>query len=388
MALEKLPPDLPIPLDDGAADHLLGRHFPALELPATTGGMIDLSIAGNPWAVVYVYPMTGRPDRESPAGWALIPGARGCTPQTCGFRDHQADLAELGAAVYGLSVQSPDYQKEMVERLHVGFPVLSDTSMELGAALRLPTMETAGMTLYRRLTMIARRGRIEHVMYPVFPPDRNAADVVAWLRGRVEPKLDARGAWNDRYAAAAALYGAEPNQFVAAELAELSPRTALDLGCGQGRNSVWLAAQGHQVTGFDLSEVGISQAIELAAAVGVEVDFQVADVVDYWEPSAQYDLVLLSYLQLPDGMRQRVHAKAMAALAPGGTLLLIAHHADNLEHGIGGPPMPEVLFSEGELADDFAELAIERNEKVFRDVERDGVTKRAHDVLLRATKAP
>lgn len=386
MSLEQLPSDLPVPIDDGAADHLLGMHLPAIELPATTGETVDVAAVGDPWAVLYVYPMTGRPDQELPAGWEMIPGARGCTPQTCSFRDHQVELADLGAEVFGISVQTAEYQSEMVDRLHVGFPVLSDSEMKLGSALNLPTMEAGGMTLYKRLTMIVRRGRIEHVMYPVFPPDRNAADVVDWLRKRIAPKEDARSSWNERYREAAALYGAEPNQFVAAELSDLSPRRVLDLGCGQGRNSAWLATQGHEVTGLDISDVGIAHAKELAAALEVDVDFHTVDVVNDWEPAEQYEVVVLSYLQLPEDMRRSVHAKAVAALGPGGMLLLIAHHADNLEHGVGGPPMPEVLFTEVQLAEDFARLDIERNEKVLRDVERDGELRVAHDILLRAVQ--
>ncbi len=387
VTLEELPPDIPIPVDDGAADHLPGMHLPSISLPATTGDTIDLSQVGAPWAVIYVYPMTGRPDHELPIGWDSIPGARGCTPQTSGFRDYEAELAGMGAEVYGISVQSPDYQQEMVARLGVEFPVLSDPAMKLGEALNLPTMEAGHMTLYRRLTMIVRRGRIEHVMYPVFPPDRNAADVVAWLRDRIASKEDVRAAWNERYAAGSELYGAEPNQFVAAELDGLSPRRVLDLGCGQGRNAVWLAAQGHRVTGLDVSDIGIEQARRLATSVGVDVTFDIADVVGEWQPTAQYDLVLLSYLQLPPEMRRSAHAKAVAALAPGGEVFVIAHHADNHEHGVGGPPMPEVLFTEEQLAEDFAELDIMRNEKVMREVERDGVVRSAHDVLLRARRS-
>jgi len=386
MTFDRLPADLPVPKDDGAADHLGGVHLPPIQLPATTGGTIDVAAIGSPWAVLYVYPMTGRPDEEMPAGWDMIPGARGCTPQACSFRDLRAELAALGAEVYGLSVQTPDYQAEMAERLHIEFPILSDTTMELGRALQLPTMDVAGMSLYRRLTMIVRGGRIEHVMYPVFPPDENAAAVAAWLRDRIQPKADVKAAWNERYEAAAALYGAEANQFVAAELGDLTPRRVLDLACGQGRNSVWLATKGHQVTGIDLSDVAIAQATQLAANVGVDVDFRVGDVVSGWESDAEYDLIVLSYLQLPPEMRTVVHAKAISALAPGGEIFLIAHHADNLEHGVGGPPMPEVLFTEDELAGDFASLDIERNEKVYRTVERDGAELTAHDIMVRARR--
>jgi peroxiredoxin len=386
MTLEQLPDDLPVPIDDGAADHLYGMHVPSIALQATTGTSVDLSEAGAPWAVVYVYPRTGRPDQELPEGWELIPGARGCTPQTCSFRDHAADFAALGAEVYGLSVQDTDYQKEMVERLRVGFPVLSDNLMEFGRALRLPTMEAAGMTLYKRLTLVLRHGRVEHVMYPVFPPDENAAEALAWIRARLATKTDPGATWNERYARATALFGDEPNQVVAEELSGLAPRRVLDLGCGQGRNSVWLASQGHEVTGLDLSEVGIAHARQLAAAAGLDITFEVVDVVDDWQPRGQYDLVLLSYIQLPERSRRIVHERAVAALAPGGILLLVAHHLDNLTQGVGGPPMAEALFTQDDLAEDFADLDIERNEKVRRDVERDGVTKTAHDVVLRAVK--
>ncbi|NND04186.1 MAG: redoxin family protein [Acidimicrobiia bacterium] len=386
MSLEKLPADLPVPHDDGAADHLIGMHLPPIALPSTLGESVVLSDAGSPWAVVYVYPMTGRPDHELPAKWDLIPGARGCTPQTCSFRDHKAALSELGADVYGLSVQATDYQREMVDRLHVNFPVLSDAAGEFGAALNLPTMQAGEMTLYKRLTMIIRGGRIEHVMYPVFPPDENAADVVSWLRDRLAAKEDAASAWNERYTAAHELYGPEPNQFVAAELSGLSPRRVLDLGCGQGRNAVWLALQGHDVTGLDVSSVGIDQARALAARTGADANFEVIDVAADYQPQAAYDLVVLSYLQLPPEMRSVVHGKAVASLAPGGELLLIAHHVDNLEQGIGGPPTADVLFSEAELAVDFAELELLRNEKVYRNVERDGVIHQAHDILLKARR--
>ena len=182
MTLDQLPDDLPVPVDDGGADHLVGMKLPDGAYPTAQGGEIDLRSAGSPWLVIYVYPMTGRPDVDLPDDWEMIPGARGCTPQTCAFRDHQADLDALGAMVVGLSVQTAEYQAEMVERLHVPFPIVSDADRRFGDAMRLPTFEAAGMTLYRRLTMLARAGAIEHVMYPVFPPDRNAQDVIDWLK--------------------------------------------------------------------------------------------------------------------------------------------------------------------------------------------------------------
>jgi peroxiredoxin len=176
-----LPDDLPAPIDDGAADHLPGLAAPALALPATDGRAISLAaLEGR--AVVYAYPRTGRPGEPSLVDdWDLIPGARGCTPEACGFRDHHAELAASGAGVFGLSTQDTPYQRELVERLSLPFPILSDRRLELTEALGLPTFEAAGQTLLRRLTLILHDGRIEHVFYPVFPPDRHASDVLAWL---------------------------------------------------------------------------------------------------------------------------------------------------------------------------------------------------------------
>ena len=178
----KLPANLPVPADDGACAHLAGMRLPSLALPSTQGGAVDLSkLPGR--TVVYIYPRTGHPDREVPEGWNEIPGARGCTPQSCAFRDHHAELAALGAAVYGLSAQDTPYQQEAAERLHLPFPLLSDEGLAFQRALRLPTFGVAGMTLIKRITLIAREEAIEKVFYPVFPPDRNAAEVMAWLRG-------------------------------------------------------------------------------------------------------------------------------------------------------------------------------------------------------------
>jgi peroxiredoxin len=157
---------------------------PALSLPSTAGGEIGLAEAARGTLVLYCYPRTGRPDQPSPTGWNDIPGARGCTPQSCAFRDHYEEMRQLGVdAVYGLSTQDTAYQQEMVKRLEVPFEVLSDEHMAFARALRLPTFTVEGMTLLKRLTLIARAGRIEHVFYPVFPPDRNAGDVLAWLEG-------------------------------------------------------------------------------------------------------------------------------------------------------------------------------------------------------------
>ena len=160
--------------------------MPLCPLPATDGATVDLStLTGR--IVVYAYPRTGIPGVENPVGWDLIPGARGCTPQCCSFRDHFAELKALGVNhLFGLSSQDTNYQREVAERLHLPFPILSDEHLSLTSALRLPTFQTSGMTLLKRLTLMIRDGKIEHVFYPVFPPDRNASDVIAWLttRGR------------------------------------------------------------------------------------------------------------------------------------------------------------------------------------------------------------
>jgi peroxiredoxin len=179
-----LPDDLPAPEDDGAADHLEGAAVPLLFLPATSGGQIDLATAAEGTLVLYCYPRTGKPGEPLPPGWDQIPGARGCTPQSCAFRDHFAELDALGASVLGLSAQPLADQIEFAKRVDLPYPVLSDPGLALAEALRLPTFGVAGMRLYRRLTLIARRGEIVKALYPVFPPDRNAADVVAWLSSR------------------------------------------------------------------------------------------------------------------------------------------------------------------------------------------------------------
>jgi peroxiredoxin len=172
---------IPAPQDDGAARHLLGAKLPAVRLEATDGETVDLS-ALRDRTVVYAYPRTGRPGTENPPGWDLIPGARGCTPQACAFRDHFAQLKGYGVHhLFGLSTQDIAYQREAVERLHLPFAMLSDEHLKLTKALNLPTFETAGMTLLKRFTLIIDDGTIEQVFYPVFPPDRSASDVVAWL---------------------------------------------------------------------------------------------------------------------------------------------------------------------------------------------------------------
>jgi len=179
--LLELPADLPVPVDDGACDHLPGLRLPSLALPATDGSVVDLStLPGR--TIVYVYPRTGRPDQPLPTGWDEIPGARGCTPQSCAYRDLAAELQTFGARVFGLSTQDTAYQQEAVDRLHLPFPLLSDERLELTRALSLPTFEVDGMTLIKRLTLIVDDSAIETVFYPVFPPDADAANVAAWLR--------------------------------------------------------------------------------------------------------------------------------------------------------------------------------------------------------------
>jgi peroxiredoxin len=177
-----LPTDLPVPQDDGAARHLPGMRLPGIALAATDGATVGLSkLKGR--TIVYAYPRTGRPGQALPTGWDAIPGARGCTPQSCGFRDHFQELQRLGvAALYGLSTQDTAYQREVAERLHLPFAILSDADLRLTRAMRLPTFEVDGMTLLRRMAWVIDDGVVSHVFYPVFPPDQSAGDVVAWLR--------------------------------------------------------------------------------------------------------------------------------------------------------------------------------------------------------------
>jgi peroxiredoxin len=177
-----LPPDLPAPVDDGGAAHLAGMPLPPFELAATDGSSVRLDLLPGR-AVVYAYPRTGVPGEDLLVpDWDAIPGARGCTPESCAFRDHFAELQAAGAtSVFGLSTQDSDYQREAAERLHLPFALLSDVDLELTKALRLPTFEAAGQTLLKRFTLVIADGRIEHVFYPVFPPDRHAEEVLAWL---------------------------------------------------------------------------------------------------------------------------------------------------------------------------------------------------------------
>lgn len=179
-----LPQDLPVPQDDGGARHLTGMRLPDVTLPATSGAPVNLSkLRGR--TVVYVYPRTGVPGQHNPDGWDMIPGARGCTPQSCSFRDHFAEMKELGVAqLFGLATQDTAYQSEMAERLHLPFAVLSDAALTLTNALKLPTFVAGGMTLLKRMAWVIDEGVMSQVFYPVFPPDQNAAEVVAWLRSK------------------------------------------------------------------------------------------------------------------------------------------------------------------------------------------------------------
>jgi peroxiredoxin len=183
MSIYTLPEGLPAPVDDGACDHLLGMTVPDLTLDSSSGP-VDLRELGADLAVLYVYPRTGLPGRPTPDAWNAIPGARGCTPQSCAFRDHAAELADLGARVAGMSTQTLAEQEEFAQREHMPFPVIADPGRLLGAALRLPTFGFEGMELYKRVTLVLANGHVIRFFYPVFPPHRNAGDVVAWLTGR------------------------------------------------------------------------------------------------------------------------------------------------------------------------------------------------------------
>jgi len=177
-----LPPNIPVPEDDGATRHLTGIKLPDLALPATSGGPVNLSkLKGR--TVLYIYPRTGVPGQALPTGWDTIPGARGCTPQSCSFRDHFGELKRLGVAqLFGLSAQDTAYQQEAATRLHLPFPILSDEKLAFTRALRLPTFSVDGMTLIKRMALVIDDGTITKVFYPVFPPDKNAQEVITWLQ--------------------------------------------------------------------------------------------------------------------------------------------------------------------------------------------------------------
>jgi len=178
--LYEVPDNILVPVDDGACDHLPGARLPSVALQSTSSRVLDLAgLTGR--VVIYCYPRTGQPNVDPPPGWNEIPGARGCTPQSCAFRDHYQELQKLGAQIFGLSAQDTDYQREAAARLHLPFELLSDSSFQFTDRLRLPTFEAAGMRLIKRLTLITRDAQIEQVFYPVFPPDKNAEEVIAWL---------------------------------------------------------------------------------------------------------------------------------------------------------------------------------------------------------------
>jgi len=177
-----LPPNLPVPVDDGACVHLPGMRMPTIALQSTGGRFVHLDQLPAARTIIFCYPMTGVPGKALPEGWDAIPGARGCTPQTCGFRDHYEEIRELGAEVFGLSTQTTGYQREMAGRLAIPFEVLSDTGFQLCDALGLPTFEVEGTRLVKRLTLVIRDQAIETVFYPVFPPDKSAEQVLDWLR--------------------------------------------------------------------------------------------------------------------------------------------------------------------------------------------------------------
>ena len=178
--LTDLPKNLPKPQDDGACDHLKNTKLPSISLSTTDGLQVDFS-AIKDRVVIYMYPMTGRPDTALPDGWDEIPGARGCTPQSCSFRDHYSELNELNTSVYGLSTQSTEYQQEAAHRLHLPFPLFSDKNLEFIKSLKIQTIEVDGMVLSKRVTLISNNGMIEKVFYPVFPPNENASQVMAYL---------------------------------------------------------------------------------------------------------------------------------------------------------------------------------------------------------------
>jgi peroxiredoxin len=181
--LYELPEDLPVPVDDGAADHLLGMQAPSIALPSTANRMINLAdVSKQQRTVVYCYPLTGVPAEELPAGWDEMPGARGCTPQSCAFRDHFRELQALQAQVFGLSRQTTAYQEEFAQRVHLPYELLSDSELAFTKALRLPTFEVDSTVFIKRITLVLWESRIIKVFYPVFPPDKNAEEVISWLR--------------------------------------------------------------------------------------------------------------------------------------------------------------------------------------------------------------
>src|ERR1019366_1743446 len=186
------PLQLPVPIDDGACDHLPGLKLPPVALPSTAGRFVNLGALDAARTVIYCYPMTAVPGVPLPEEWDLIPGARGCTPQACAFRDHYRELSSLEAKIFGLSTQTTDYQREMAERLHLPFEILSDANFAFANALKLPTFEAGWMRLIKRLPLIIKKGRIEAVLYPVFPPSESAGQVLAWLKNSIRSKAITR----------------------------------------------------------------------------------------------------------------------------------------------------------------------------------------------------
>ena len=182
--LQSIPPDLPIPIDDGACAHLEGQSLPEIELPSTADIPVKPSqIPG--WLVIFCYPMTGRPGRALPDGWIDIPGAAGCTPQSCSFRDHNDELRNMGFTVLGLSTQPSEDQAEAVGRLHLPYPLVSDAAFKFSDSLKLPILSIGNLRLIKRLTLIANDGVIKKCFYPVFPPDKNVKEVIKWFSKKI-----------------------------------------------------------------------------------------------------------------------------------------------------------------------------------------------------------
>lgn len=182
-ALYDLPDNLPVPLDDGQALHLVGKGIPSIPLKATNGELIDLS--NHQKFVLFCYPLSGHPQKALPKGWDEIPGARGCTPEVCRFRDLAIEFETRSWPLFGMSTQSPEYQAELVNRIHVPYPILSDESLTFTSAMRLPTLVAEGMTLIARTTLIVIGGHVHHVFYPIFPPDTHADELLAWIDANV-----------------------------------------------------------------------------------------------------------------------------------------------------------------------------------------------------------
>ncbi len=181
--LMNLPSNLPIPEDDGACDHLSGMRVPSIQLLSTAERMVDLALESKKPTVVFIYPRTGEPNKPAPSDWDLIPGARGCTPQSCGFRDLHKEFEREGFNVYGLSSQDSDYQKEFARRNHIPFEILSDKDFKFTDALNLPTFKYNSVRLIKRMAFILQDGKFKKVFYPVFPPNENAEAVLQWVRG-------------------------------------------------------------------------------------------------------------------------------------------------------------------------------------------------------------